>query len=222
MQKAVVPAAEAIARVAASLAGSVAILHTPAADGLFLTVLTMTAFGPSVRKWENATPGFFEEVCRDSAATLETVKGSEVLVCAVSDRLEHENLLGRFMGLRPRIPERGSARSTWWSRAEIADQVSRGDQLEVFAETTGARTAIRYRTLDGRGAGVHALISRPPSNAEIAVLARARAFVTSVTFGSVPDIDGDIAPSVLLMLDIPAELARSFPDGILPMSRRSA
>lgn len=132
---------------------------------------------------------------------------------AVSAALASRNLA---VSDRPGQEERPAGVTTAWSVAPLPDiPFECGDVVSLTPERAGGTTVLRWRDEGGCDAGVHLVVSRELTPQEAALARSGTGRVKSFAFGSMP-ANGGFTPTQLLVLEIPPELARAFPDGTLP------
>lgn len=181
---------------------------------------TMTPFGPVVRAWERVPLAFAEGVLAD---TLRAADGTVFVYEAPDGREFDGKAFAVFVGRRPEAPVHRNADgivvARSWTMAPDLEFVI-GDELVLTADADERGTTLRYRSRDGRDGGVHVVLDRGISADEADIVSHAKATVTGFAFGADRGPRGEPLPHQVLMLDIPPELARAFPDGRLPLGRK--
>lgn len=177
----------------------------------------LTPFGPVVRRWNNVDAAFVDRLIVE---TERAGAGPVFLSENASEPLEI--VASGVSGFRAEVPIRsvgpGAGTSLWWSIAPLGDdpEYAVGDELRVSVEFDNAGWAIRYRSVEGRDAGLHAILVREPTLEQREIVLRSRAVVERHAYGSAFDQDEGEIRVQILMLAIPHELANAFPDGKLP------
>jgi hypothetical protein len=211
---------EAVTAAIGASFGSVAVSVRRSGDLATVELGSMTPFGPVVRRWEDVGASFVRQLLDD------TVRAADGPVFLHEPADQAEAACGAFAAFarrRPDVPVMsgpdGRPWARWWSVApnEGYPDFAAGDELVIHAEGGRRGTVLRYRhRLDGRDGGIHAIVDRLLTPDEKAVVRDAVATVESFTFGRARTASGRPMRTQLLMLRVPPELARAFPDGRLP------
>ena len=232
--------ARALAAVAAAGDAAAALLVPGGAD---FTVATMTMFGPHARAYpagprgSNLVAVARQTLCRESdgvwhtsllalwcpcgedrgrVADVAAGLGFETTHEGDADPSDLATALEAFLARRPGDGA-SDGRTRSWTMAPLPETPFRcGDPLRASLVPHGRRWVVRWTGPAGADGGIHVVIDRSPTGDERAIVESARARVVSQVYGVRPDAEGEREVIQTLVLDIPSDLARAFPDGRLP------
>lgn len=222
-------AAEAVRRALGEQFAATAIAVRSRSSGDMIELGTLTPFGPVVRHWADASAKLIDSIVSDTVRA-----AGKVYLFSVRDEvgsLSPFDLEGAvfdaFLAARPLAPvieSEDGGYATWWSIAAAPEgsDFGIGDVLTLHEEREGGAVALRYRGRDGRDAGLHALLARELAESERSIVKGTEAVVQRLAYGVGLDDAGGRFRTQTLILRIPAELARSFADGKLPLLRPNA
>lgn len=172
-----------------------------------------TAFGPSIRSWQGVSRRFVDDLVADTLrAAAGPVYTSEGRGAAAA--------VQALTGMERKVPYKelaGIRTSMWWTSAKVVGKAfSIGDVLFPRIERCAQGWDVRYRSMDGRDAGLHVRLGAEPDARQRGIVQQARARVERFAFGSEIGRGGQEIRTQLLVLSIPHSLAEAFPKGRLP------